>query len=496
MTPSARAPRGAARVMSTRTAELAPSAPADLVDELGLAGSSGFACVPIVSRGRVLGCLSLVLTQPGRRFDDAALALFEELALRVGVALDNASLYALAQRERANLEGANKAKDEFLATLSHELRTPLNAILGWTHLLREGHLDDAARERAIETVERNAKAQAQLIADLLDVSRIVTGKVRLVMRQVKLPQVIDAAVDAVRLAAQARSISLESRIDPRGAEALADPDRLRQVLWNILSNALKFTPRSGKIEVRLERRGGAARISVTDNGQGIPRDFLPHVFDRFRQADSSSTRAHGGLGLGLAIASHLISEHGGTICAESEGAGKGASFIIELPLVDGQIDGRLDARSDGPPSSERGPSSWRPELDAVNVLVVDDDPDGREALRAMLEQEGAFVTTVGSAAEALEVVCSRPPDMMLCDIGLPGEDGYSLIRRIRQVTDGATLPAAALTAYASARDRERALAAGFQAHVPKPLDPGALMTVLLSFGYGRRRTPLPPSSAS
>lgn len=474
---------GPGKVLQTGKTELGDEVPGTLLAELGLESSNGYASVPIVSRGKVLGVVTLLLTEQGRHFGDDDLALFEDFAFRVGVALDNAALYALAQQERAKLEDANRAKDQFLATLSHELRTPLNAILGWTHLLREGHLDAKAQERAVETIDRNAKAQAQLIADLLDVSRIVAGKLNVAMKMVSLTSVLDAALDAVRLAAQTKKIKIEHVIEPNVGEVMGDPDRLQQVVWNLLSNAVKFTSPGGRIEIALQRADGKARIRVTDNGQGISSTFLPYVFDRFKQADSTSTRVHGGLGLGLAIASHLVGLHGGSLAVASEGQGKGATFTVELPIAE------RSAQSEPLPSSAAValPSS-KPELRSVRVLVVDDDPDGREILKELLEQRGAKVTTVGTASEAIDAIKNELPDLLLCDIGLPGEDGYSLIRRIRALRgEAAALPAAALTAYASVQDRERALAAGFQAHVPKPINPEELMSVMSSLGFGGRR---------
>jgi len=359
-------------------------------------------------------------------------------------------------------QAANRAKDEFLATLSDELRTPLSAILGWTQLLRGGKLDEAGVARALGTIERNAKLQVQLIEDLLDVSRLITGKLCLESGPVDLVTVVDAAVDSVRESAAAKGVALETQLDAPGPLA-GDGARLQQVVWNLPSNAIKFTPRNGRVTIRLERTGAEAELCVSDTGRGIAPEFLPHIFDCFRQADSSSTRAHGGLGLGLAIVRHLVELHGGNVQAESAGANLGATFTVRLPLP---------ALAAGEGSSGSRPEDL-PSLRGVSILVVDDALDARESLAMLLEECGAHVTAVASAPEALEALASARPDVLVSDLAMPGLDGYALVARLRSLeADGATpVPALALSAYARTEDRERALAAGFQAHVAKPVEP-------------------------
>ena len=340
-------------------------------------------------------------------------------------------------------QAANRAKDEFLATLSDELRTPLSAILGWTQLLRGGKLDEAGVARALGTIEHNAKLQVQLIEGLLDVSRLITGKLCLESTPVDL-------------------VTVETQLDAPGPLA-ADGARLQQVVWNLLSNAIKFTPPNGRVTIRLERTGAEAELRVSDTGRGIAPEFLPHIFDCFRQADSSSTRAHGGLGLGLAIVRHLVELHGGNVQAESAGANLGATFTVRLPLP---------ALAAGEGSSGSRPEDL-PSLRGVSILVVDDALDARESLAMLLEECGAHVTAVASAPEALEALASARPDVLVSDLAMPGLDGYALVARLRSLeADGATpVPALALSAYARTEDRERALAAGFQAHVAKPVEP-------------------------
>jgi signal transduction histidine kinase/ActR/RegA family two-component response regulator len=387
------------------------------------------------------------------------------------------TLYQREQELRRKAEEANRLKDEFLSTVSHELRTPLNAILGWTWLLASGKLDAAGARRAVATIERNARAQSQIIDDLLDVSRIITGKLRLKLRRVELKQIIEAATDAVRPAADAKGIRLEFRLDPGVPLVFGDPDRLQQIVWNLLSNAVKFTPGEGRVEVRLERIDGQARIQVTDTGIGIRKDFLDYVFDRFRQADSSTTRAHGGLGLGLSIVRHLVELHGGTARAQSEGEGQGATFTVEIPLAP-----PLSAKS-APATPPRDETTFEPdgdrELRGLQVLLVDDEPDVREMLPHLLEQFGASVRVTASAVEALEALRQGNVDVLVADIGMPEEDGYSLIGKVREL-DGAIrdVPAIALTAYAGEADRQRALDAGFQMHLSKPVEPRELASAV------------------
>jgi signal transduction histidine kinase len=354
----------------------------------------------------------------------------------------------------AEAERANRAKDEFLATLSHELRTPLNAILGWAHLLRSSRLDEAAMTHGLEVIERSTRAQARLIDDLLDESRILTGKLRLERRPVDLAPVVEAAVDAVRPALEAKGVTLAVALDRHAGVVQGDATRLQQVVWNLLSNAAKFTAPGGRVEVRLVRAGPHAEVAVSDDGAGIAAELLPLVFEPCRQGDSSPTRVHGGLGLGLTIARHLVELHGGTVSAASPGAGQGATFRVRLPVA--ALSG--DARDPGAPPAAV-------DVAGLSVLVVDDDADARETIAVVLGQRGARVETAGSVQEALAAIDRARPDVLLSDIGMPGEDGYALIRRVRALPPerGGCVPAAALTAYAGAADRARVLAAGFQA---------------------------------
>ncbi len=382
---------------------------------------------------------------------------------------------------RGEAEAANRAKDEFLATVSHELRTPLNAILGWFHMLRNTKLDEATAARALETIERNAKSQAQLVEDILDVSRIITGNLRLDVRPVELQLIIETAMDSVRPAIEAKGIRLESVLDPQAGPVPGDSSRLQQVVWNLLSNAVKFTDRGGRVQIRLERANSQVAVTVSDTGRGIKREFLPHVFDRFRQADSTSTRQHGGLGLGLAIVRHLVEMHGGTVEAFSAGEGLGATFTVKLPLMLVHNDRRLEARMHpAPATGARFDQSSM--LYGLRLLVVDDERDTQELLVLMLSGFGAEVESCGTAAEALEMLERMKPDVLISDIEMPGEDGYTFIKQVRKLDAerASNTPAVALTAYARVEDRMRALAAGFQMHVSKPVEPAELAVVIAS----------------
>jgi signal transduction histidine kinase/ActR/RegA family two-component response regulator len=387
-------------------------------------------------------------------------------------------------------EEANRIKDEFLATLSHELRTPMNAIVGWTSLMASGGLDPETTARAVASIDRNAKAQVRLIEDILDVSSIVSGKLRLKIQPVDLPSVVEAAVDSVRHAAEAKGVALQVALDPEARTIHGDGDRLQQVVWNLVSNAIKFTPPGGRVDVQLTRADARVALQVRDSGQGIKPEFLPHVFERFRQADSSSTRAHGGLGLGLAIVRHLVEMHGGTVEATSEGQGRGATFIVHLPIRPVRA---AEEPGTGAPLSRLAATTRADDLTGVRVLVVEDDAESRALLESMLARLGAEVEVAASAAEAMAALERRAPDVLLSDIEMPGEDGYSLIRRIRALPspEGSRLPAAALTAYARTEDRIAALSAGFQFHLAKPVGAGELAAVVASLA--RRRTSGSPS---
>ena len=381
------------------------------------------------------------------------------------------------QLARGMAENALRAKDEFLSTLSHEIRTPLNAVLGWARILiARGEIDRALLDRALHVIERNATAQARMIDDMLDMARIAAGKLRLEMQPVDVVKVLLAAVDVVMPAAHAKRVTLRTNLDPRTPNVMGDQDRLQQVIWNLLSNALKFTEAGGSIDVRLALNGRFARIVVADTGHGISPEFLPHVFERFRQADASSSRRHGGLGVGLALVHDLIVLHGGSVLAQSEGEGKGATFTIDLPTVAAQ---EIDANIEGEGLQSQAMTS----LDRVRVLLIDDDKDARELSLAVLEQSGARVKAVSSSAEAIASLLGTPraliPHVIVSDLGMPAQDGYQLIRQIRAIdSELGRIPAVAVTGYATADDVQRALTAGFQLHISKPMDPAAFVAAV------------------
>ncbi|WP_395853693.1 ATP-binding protein [Cystobacter fuscus] len=449
---------------------------------------------PILSsEGRVLGTLAMYYNEP-RAPTEHELHLIQTMAHIASVAMEKAN----AEQERERLlvrerlarheaESASRMKDEFLSTLSHELRTPLTSILGWAQLLRTRAMSEDKRQRALETIERNARVQTQLIEDLLDISRIVTGKMRLEVRPVEPLPVLEAALDAVRPAAEARGIRLALRVAPDMGTLLVDAERLQQVVWNLLTNAIKFTPSGGQVVVRLDRGEGEARLEVEDTGQGIEPSFLPHVFERFRQADSSTTRTHGGLGLGLAIVRHVVEMHGGSVSAHSEGRGRGSTFRVVLPLTPSgapeppPAPRARSARSPGVPAAEA------PSLEGIHVLVVEDAPDTRALLTEVLEGSRAQVTCAANAQEALALLHGPSRvDVLISDIGMAGEDGYELIRRLRaQERGGERLPAVALTAFARSEDRWRSLAEGFDVHVAKPVNTSRLLSVVASLVSSR-----------
>jgi PAS domain S-box-containing protein len=420
----------------------------------------------------------------------ATLYILADITARRQREQERLELLANAQVARLEAERTSRLKDEFLATLSHELRTPLNAILGWARLLHSGQLDSKTAERAIGSVERNAKIQTKLVEDLLDVSSIITGKWRLDPRPVDLRSVLESSLEAVRTTLEAKEITLENESDPDVGLVLGDPNRLQQILWNLLSNAVKFAPKRGHIWVRLARDGANAEISVKDNGKGISEEFLPYVFERFRQADGSLTRRYGGLGLGLAIVRHLVELHGGTVEAGSAGENQGAVFTVKLPLLTGRISEQAvnDARK---LESATIPAALPPEssslLEGLRLLVVDDETGTRDLLETLLGHCGAEVRAASCAAQALEEVTRFRPDLLISDIEMPDEDGYSLLRKLRLIEEdlGGRTPSVALTAHARTEDRMQALAAGFDTHVSKPVEPAELVTVVASLA--RRR---------
>jgi signal transduction histidine kinase/ActR/RegA family two-component response regulator len=446
--------------------------------------------VPLVARDQVLGALTFCFARSGRRHARGDLELAEELARRAAMAVENARLHrasreAIARAREANRlsEQANRAKDEFLGVVSHELRTPLNAILGWSQLLRgDKVLNPAILTKGLAVIERNSRAQVKLIEDILDVSRIISGKLRLELRPIDLEGVLRAAVEVIRPAADAKGVALRIAGNV-GAMVLGDPDRLQQVLWNLLSNAVKFTPAGGEVDVAIERVGRSVRVMVIDSGKGIDPDFLPYVFERFRQADSSTTRRHGGLGLGLAIVRHVVELHGGSVRALSAGHDRGSTFVIKLPHHDG-----VELGSDREPgvrvTRDTDPGAMA-RLDGIRVLVVDDEPDAREVLGTILVAAGADVELASSAYEALESLASFAPDVLVSDVGMPGDDGYALIRQVRESASRfARVPALALTAYASPEDARHAVLAGFDTHLSKPVEP-ATLTAVVSRLFGK-----------
>ena len=442
-----------------------------------------YMAVPVVSRsGEVLGGLFFGHSSEAE-FTERDERIVEGLAAQAAIAMDNASLYELSQREKSKAEAANRAKDEFLATVSHELRTPLSAILGWVHLMRRSALDESIKAQAIDCIERSAKLQSQLIEDILDVSRVITGKLRLNKGPVDMATVVNAAIDSVQLAVESKGVQLQVVMDPLARRVYGDAVRLQQVVWNLLSNAIKFTPNGGQIRVNLERADSSARIIVSDTGIGISSDFLPYVFDRFRQADGSSTRRFGGLGLGLALVRHLIEMHGGTVRVDSPGEDRGSTFTISVPLMTSQeraSQNSIEANTAGPNEDRLPTDKALPSLENTQVLLVDDDRDTLEVLTVMLTECGARVQTASTAAEAFEMLRLYRPDVLVSDLAMPGEDGYSLIRRIRSLEseESRQIPAIALTAYARVEDRMQALTSGFDMFVPKPVEPDELVTTI------------------
>jgi CheY-like chemotaxis protein/nitrogen-specific signal transduction histidine kinase len=401
-----------------------------------------------------------------------------------------------SEREaRSQAERASRMKDEFLATLSHELRTPLNAVLGWAKILRHGNLQGEELKQGLDIIERNARVQAQIIEDLLDMSRIISGKVRLDVRWIELSAVLNESIETLRSTAQAKGVYLQARLDPFARPIFGDPNRLQQVFWNLLNNAIKFTPKDGKVEVLLKQASTEVQVSVIDTGEGIAPEFLPYIFHRFQQGDASTTRRHGGLGLGLAIVKQLVELHGGNVRVQSDGMGKGATFSVHLPLAavysEPEKEGRLPEATlrENPPIPEVS-------LADIQVLVVDDEIDARDLVKKLLEMAGAMVSTAGSASEAMGHILAGRPDVLICDIGMQEEDGYSLIRRLRgmEKKEEGVLPAVALSAYARSEDRTKAIRSGFQIHLAKPVEPAELLAVISSLAGGAATNP--PDSLS
>ncbi|MDO9016706.1 MAG: PAS domain S-box protein [Deltaproteobacteria bacterium] len=460
----------------------------ELIRELGL---RSWMAVPIIVHRRVLGVIEFASSESGRRFEARDLAVAEEIGRRVGVVIDNARLFEMTQRERLRAEEASRAKDELLSMTSHELRTPLNAILGWSRMLRSGTLSEEKQAHALDTIERNARVQIKLVDDLLDFSRVVTGRLRLTLAPLDPAQVVEAAVEVVRPAAEAKGVRLQVLLDPDAGTLNGDAGRLQQVAWNLLSNAVKFTPKGGRIYVRMQREDSHVELVVGDTGAGIEPSFLPHAFQPFRQQDATITRMHGGLGLGLAIVKQLVELHGGTIEAKSDGLGEGATFIVRLPISPLRsacppARSALTAEVAQPGATLRCP----PELAGLRVLVCEDEPDARDLLESILVGCKATVVLAASAREALDRFAEAVPDVLISDIGMPDASGYELIRQIRALPPekGGRVPAVALTAYASMSDRTRALMEGFQNHVAKPTEPQELLAAVAALA---RRHPGP-----
>ncbi|MBD1847380.1 response regulator [Cyanobacteria bacterium FACHB-63] len=433
----------------------------------------------IVLRLKTRESASRRFTLLNKKIDELA----KEVRQRKRAEEERAQLLVQEQQARAEAERLNRLKDEFLLTISHELRTPLNAILGWAQILRTSKVDEVRMHRVLETIERNARSQAQLVDDLLDISRIITGKIRLNAQTIMPVSMIEAAIETVQPAAEAKHIRLQTVLDPAAGPVLGDSERLQQIAWNLLSNAIKFTPKQGRVQVCLQRINSHIEIIVSDTGRGISPDFLPYVFDRFRQADGSITRSFGGLGLGLAIVRQLVELHGGTVHAESSGEGQGATFTVKLPVM------AVGATSSGSDSERVHPAvggtvefGGSPRLDGLRLLIVDDDADIRELLAYTLEACGAEVLAAASAAQAMAILTASAVSihLLISDIGMPDEDGYKLLRRIRALPteQGGRIPAVALTAYARTQDRTAALLAGFQSHLAKPVEPAELVAVV------------------
>jgi PAS domain S-box-containing protein len=497
--PNPHASTGLSNVLRTARAELYREIPdAMLVErsvdenhlritrELGLVSAM---IVPLVARNEVLGAMSFVYAESGRTFTLEDLGFAEELARRCANAIENARAYRSEQQARRTADIANRAKDEFLAIVSHELRTPLNAIMGWAKMLTMHALDEARLKKAHDTIERNAVAMAQLIEDLLDMSRVISGKLRIEVQSVDLARVVDAAIESIRPAALAKAVELAPILDTTAPAIVGDPTRLQQIVWNLLSNAVKFTPKGGRVEVVLRRVASSLEITVTDTGKGIAPDFLPSVFEPFRQEDAGPSRYRGGLGLGLAITRQLVELHGGRIVAHSEGDGRGATFTVTLPIS--AVASPVELSSSTSRQFRTEQAFDKPEhIRGLRVLVVDDEDDARRLVAMVLEDCGCRVTAAGSVEEAMRKFEEVPPDLLLSDIGMPGESGYDLIRKVRaRPRDrGGDVPAAALTAYARAEDRRNMLNAGYSIHLPKPIEPAELVAVVATLSRFRQRS--------
>jgi PAS domain S-box-containing protein len=480
--PNSRAVRTGEIIITDDYMSTARSHPVVIVGpENGLRPQSSLAA-PMAVMGRIIGTVEVQSYERGA-YKEGHVAAMRMGANLTAVAIENVRLLEQESRARAAAEESNRLKDEFLATVSHELRTPLTAILGWARMLETGGLDQDTVSRAIQTIRRNAKSQAQIIDDILDVSRIITGNLHLDLQPVELAPIIEAAINVVRPTADAKGIKIETQFDSQPTMVPGDANRLQQVVWNLLSNGIKFTPSGGLVQISINHSASYAEIKVSDNGQGIHAEFLPFVFDRFRQADSTTTRRHGGLGLGLAIVRHLVEIHGGAVLAESPGPEKGANFTVRLPVVSPRTNQSLNNRQG---NLECMDLEYIPTLNGLHVLVVDDDRDTLAMIVAMLAEARAKVTAAPSVAEAIARIKESRPDVIVSDIAMPGHDGYELIQKVRELDGNQVpiIPALAITAYAGEEDRARALSCGFQDYLPKPIEPSELIAIVAKLALG------------
>ncbi|PAX51656.1 CHASE domain-containing protein [Brunnivagina elsteri] len=454
---------------------------ASLVRNLGI---TAYACYPLLSSGKLIGTLAFA-TRSQTCLNSNELALLQVVADLVATALERNSLITQLQQQTEELRQANRIKDEFLATLSHELRTPLNAILGWIQLLQSRSFDENKKARALETIDRNSKLLGQLVEDILDVSRIISGKFRLNVEEVNLHSIVESSVDTIKPAADAKQIQITTQLNPQ-ALVWGDANRLQQVIWNLLSNAIKFTPKDGQVKISLEQTSSQVKIQITDTGQGIEIEFLPYVFDSFRQADGSTTRSVGGLGLGLAIVRHIVELHGGTVRATSSGEGKGATFTVELPVL--AITKKQTSISPKIITRNTVSAECQGILNGLKIILVEDENDARELIATVLEEAGANVIPVANVAQALDTFQHNKPDILVSDIGMPQEDGYMLIRKVRALSSeqGGKTPALALTAFAGEEGKNQAINAGFQAHITKPVEATELVRRIANLVKSRK----------
>jgi signal transduction histidine kinase/ActR/RegA family two-component response regulator len=484
---SAPAPGGVAAVLTSRRSTLvSPATAADLQQAAQSAeqrqlfrqlGVAAWMIVPMIADERAFGAVTFAITESDRRYDGMDLLFAEAVVSQIAVAGNHLRLYRAAEAARQAAEAASSAKDQFLSTLSHELRTPLNAIYGWATMLERGQLGEEQARRALQIILRNVKTQVRLIDDLLDMARVANGKLRLAVQPVDLRRVVEDALDGIRPAAEAKNIRLQPVLASPGGPVRGDPERLQQVVWNLLSNAVKFTPKGGRVQIQLQQVHSHVDLFVSDTGQGIKPEILPYIFDPFRQGDSSSTRAHGGLGLGLALVRHLVQLHGGTVVAGSPGDGRGATFTVTLPVMSARPG---ESAADGPLTTLEKASAQS--LVGLRILVVDDDPMAVDLSREILRRAGADVRGCTAGAEALQILQQWRPTVLVSDIEMPGLDGYMLLRQVRALDpdQGGNTPAVALSAYSRPEDRVRSLRAGFNVHVSKPVEPTELTAIVAS----------------